>query len=104
MEIDLHGLSVELAEARILHTLSDQAGREGMEVRFVHGKGLGILADLVDRVGRRDPRVASVDRSFLNPGVTTYTLSGSKGSERNPRAHDSTGWDLPVPPVRRRKR
>lgn len=103
-EVDLHGLHSDQAEMRILRILEEQAGREGLVIRFIHGKGSGILADLVERIGKRDPRVASVDKSFLNPGMTSFTMSGSKGSHTTPRPNLPSHWDPPPPPVRKRKR
>ena len=103
-EIDLHGLNSEQAESRILRILDENAGQAGLVLRFVHGKGAGILADLVERIGKRDPRVSSVDKSFFNPGMTSFTLNGQKGT--HPAAHPNTPahWNQPPPPVRKRKR
>lgn len=104
LEIDLHGLNSEQAESGILRILDEYAGQAGFVLRIIHGKGTGILADLVERIGRRDPRVASVDKSFLNPGMTSYTLSGQKGASRAPGPSTPTHWDYLPPPVRKRKR
>lgn len=103
-EIDLHGLDSTQAEMRILRILDEYAGRAGLVLRFVHGKGTGALADLVERIGARDPRVASVDKSFLNPGMTSYTLSDLKKPHTAPRISAPAHWDQPPPPVRKRKR
>jgi dsDNA-specific endonuclease/ATPase MutS2 len=103
-EVDLHGLHTDQAEARILRVLDEQAGREGLVIHFIHGKGLGVLADLVERIGRRDPRVASVERSFFNAGMTGYTLSGQKVNRSASMVSTPAHWNQPPPPVRKRKR
>lgn len=103
-EVDLHGLSSDQAEMRILRILDENAGHSGQVIRFIHGKGTGILADVVQRLGQRDPRVASVERSFLNPGMTSYTLSEMKKPHVIMRVNTPTTWEQSPPPVRKRKR
>jgi DNA-nicking Smr family endonuclease len=73
-EYDFHGMRAVDAERR-LRALIEQGGKRGLrELRIVHGKGEGVLADVVARVGRSHPQVAHVQRGFLNDGVTTIEL------------------------------
>lgn len=98
-EFDFHGLRAEEAEARLRQILGRFAGSKGLILRIVHGKGDGILAAVVERVARGDPRVAWVQRQVLNDGVTAIEMSGSFAG-KPPRAGMRGAAE---PPVRRRK-
>lgn len=104
IEVDLHGLHAEQAENRIMQVLDTHAGRQGLEIRIIHGKGSGILEGIVDRIGRADPRVESVEKSFFNPGMTTLILSSKARSPLKHNPVDSSNLHHPIPPVRRKKR
>lgn len=102
-EYDLHGLTGIEAEREIVRVLKLHEGKSGQHVLFIHGKGgSGILAEVVARVGRRDPRVSQVEPGFLNPGVTTLVLNGKRGGGPPPPREDYLS--LPPPRVRKRKR
>lgn len=73
-EYDFHGLRAHEAERR-LKTLLDRHGREnGATLAIVHGKGAGILATVVSDVARRHPKVAHVQRGWINDGVTRIEM------------------------------
>lgn len=102
-EYDLHGLTAIEAEREILRVLKLHEGKSGQQVLFIHGKGgSGVIAEVVARVGRRDPRVSQVEPGFLNPGITTLVLNGKRGGSPPPPKEDYMG--LPPPRVRKRKR
>ena len=104
-EYDFHGLAAEEAARRLAGILDDNEGRSGFQVKIIHGKGTGALAEVVTRLARSDPRVALVEQGFLNPGVTTLVLSGRKKTPESRSFRSLTAWDrVPPPPVRRRKR
>ncbi len=74
-EYDFHGLRADEAE-RKLKALLDRHARDGGAVLvIVHGKGTGVLADVVARVASRHPAVAHVQRGFVNEGVTRIEMS-----------------------------
>ncbi|MCK6497543.1 Smr/MutS family protein [bacterium] len=104
LEVDLHGLHADQAEQRILQILDMHCGRQGLDIRFIHGKGSRILEGIVDRIGRSDPRVASVVKHFFNSGMTSLILSGQ--TKTPPRRALSSEVHLlhPVPPVRKKKK
>ena len=68
--IDLHGMTVEEAIARVVEEI-DQALRRGADrVEVVHGKGSGRIRDALHRELAALPVVASFRLDSRNPGVT----------------------------------
>jgi DNA mismatch repair protein MutS2 len=74
VRIDLHGMSVDDAIARVMESL-DRAARRGADrVEVVHGKGTGRVRDAVHRHLAAIPIVAAVRLDADNPGVTWVWL------------------------------
>jgi DNA mismatch repair protein MutS2 len=72
--IDLHGMSVEEAIARVVEEI-DQALRRGADrVEVVHGKGSGRIRDALHRELAALPVVASFRLDPQNAGVTWVYL------------------------------
>jgi DNA mismatch repair protein MutS2 len=72
--IDLHGLTVDEAVARVMDTLDDALRRGAEKVEVVHGKGTGRIRDAVHRHLTTIPIVAAVRLDPRNPGVTWVWL------------------------------
>jgi dsDNA-specific endonuclease/ATPase MutS2 len=73
-EYDFHGMRAHEAERR-LKALLDRHGRQsGATLAIVHGKGAGVLAKVVAETARRHPKVAHVQRGWVNDGVTRIEL------------------------------
>lgn len=100
---DFHGLTGPEAEARLRSILDRHQGARGTLIEIVHGgtrAASGVLADVVMRVARADPRVADVRRGFVNEGATWIELNGrTLAAGRGGAAAPSID-----PPIRRRKR
>lgn len=102
-EFDFHGLTGEQAAIRLQSILDQYQGKAGQQIHIIHGKGNGILEQEVERLGKSDPRVESVEKSFFNPGITILILN-DKTRPPSP-IRSVSEWDhVPIPPVRRRKR
>jgi DNA mismatch repair protein MutS2 len=68
--VDLHGLSVEEAIARVIDEIDRALLRGANRVEVVHGKGSGRIRDALHRHLAALPVVAAFDLDRRNPGVT----------------------------------
>lgn len=100
LEYDFHGLTASEAESKLRSILTRHQGQSGCLIRIIHGKGTGILADLVLRIARADPRVLSADRGFLNPGTTDILLNEKT---RPPARRGGESHTPVIPSIRKRK-
>lgn len=105
VEIDFHGWRPDEV-CRELHRLVERlAGGRGTTIRVIHGRGAGILAAEVEQFARNDPRVASAEKDFFNPGITTLVLNGKTAPPRGHSPSSARTWEqAQEPPIRKRKR
>jgi len=103
IEIDFHGYRPEEAYEELIRLVDRVQGSRGFEIRVIHGKGSGTLASEVERFARNDPRIASAEKDFFNPGMTTLVLNGATLSPSSSTSQ-RTWENIPEPRVRRRKR
>ncbi len=68
--IDLHGLTVEEALARVDEAIDTALRRDADRLEVVHGKGLGRIRDALHRHLKTMTVVASFRLDPVNPGVT----------------------------------
>ncbi len=68
--VDLHGLTVEEALARVVEELDRALRRGAGRVEVVHGKGSGRIRDALHRQLATIPVVAAFRLDPRNPGVT----------------------------------
>ena len=73
-EIDLHGMTVEEALARVETAVNDAILADVPELRLIHGKSGGRIRGALDRWLRTVPTVRTFRRDPRNPGVTIVTL------------------------------
>ena len=74
IRLDLHGLTVEDALARLLETINQAILRGADRVEVVHGKGSGRIKQAVHRHLATIPSVAAFKLDEHNPGVTWVFL------------------------------
>lgn len=104
VEVDFHGWRPDEVYRELDRLVERHAGVKGT-IRIIHGRGAGILAAEVDRFARNDPRVASAEKDFFNPGITTLVLNGKTAPPRRPSPSAARTWEqAPEPPIRKRKR
>lgn len=68
--VDLHGLTVEDALARVVHEIDVALQRGADRLEVVHGKGSGRIRDALHRYLKTMAVVASFRLDPRNPGVT----------------------------------
>jgi DNA mismatch repair protein MutS2 len=68
--VDLHGLGVEEAIARVVDEIDDALVRGADRIEVVHGKGSGRIRDALHRHLATMPVVAEFGLDQGNPGVT----------------------------------
>jgi DNA mismatch repair protein MutS2 len=73
-EIDLHGLTVELALARAEAALNDALLGDLPELRFIHGRSGGRIRDALHRWLAGIASIQAFRLDPRNPGVTVVTL------------------------------
>jgi DNA mismatch repair protein MutS2 len=74
-EVSLIGLRVDEAEAELHRALDGAVLADLPALRIIHGKGTGTLRDLVQRVLRADPRVATFATAPGPQGGTGVTIA-----------------------------
>ncbi len=78
LELDLHGLHVEEALARLEPFLNDVFLAGLIEVHIIHGKGSGALRQAVQETLRKHPLVKSFRSGIYGeggPGVTIVRIA-----------------------------
>ena len=73
-EVDLHGLTVEEALARVDHTLNEALLSDAAELRLVHGRSGGRIRAAVHRRLREIPSIRGFRLDPRNEGVTIVDL------------------------------
>jgi DNA mismatch repair protein MutS2 len=73
-EIDLHGMTVEEALARVEDAVNHALLADAMEVRLIHGRSGGRLRAAVHRWLREVPSVRGFRLDPRNPGVTIVSF------------------------------
>ncbi len=66
--IDLHGMDSERATAEILRLIERAQATGTMRIEIVHGRGKGILANLVREVLKANPRISDIGALDNNAG------------------------------------
>lgn len=98
LTFDFHGQDVPRCRSALRNLLDRHSGQD-VTLVCVHGRGAGLLAAEIARIGGADPRVKRVEPDPTNDGVTRLHLAGTRRPLRRPRAYDPD-----EPPERRRKR
>lgn len=105
VEIDFHGWRPDEVYRELDRMVGRLAGGRETMIRVIHGRGAGILAAEVERFARNDPRVASAEKDFFNPGITTLVLNGKTAPPKHQSPTLIKSWEREQePPIRRRKR
>ncbi|HLZ45712.1 MAG TPA: Smr/MutS family protein, partial [Gemmatimonadales bacterium] len=73
-EITLRGLSVDEAEPILKRAIDDAILADLPYLRIIHGKGTGVLRDLVQGMVKRDTRVKSFGFALANQGGNGVTV------------------------------
>jgi DNA mismatch repair protein MutS2 len=73
-ELSLRGLRAEEAEAELIRALDDAIQADLPYLRIIHGKGTGVLRDVVQRVLSGDPRVGRWGLAPANQGGSGVTV------------------------------
>ena len=74
VEIDLHGLSVEEAEAKLTDCLDKALLKNAWCINIVHGKGSGKLKNFVSKYLSKSQYIDRFEPDPVNPGVTKAFL------------------------------
>jgi dsDNA-specific endonuclease/ATPase MutS2 len=74
IDVDLHGLTVEEALARMDQALNDAILADAAELRLIHGRSGGRIRVAVHRRLREIPTVGAFRLDPRNAGVTIVTL------------------------------
>lgn len=69
-EIDLHGLTIEAAMARVEEAINDAILEDRATLRVIHGQSGGRIRAALHRWLRNTPSVRGFDVDPRNPGVT----------------------------------
>jgi DNA mismatch repair protein MutS2 len=73
-EISLRGLRADEAESELTRALDDAIQADLPCLRIIHGKGTGVLRDVVQRILTGDPRVARWGLAPANQGGSGVTI------------------------------
>lgn len=74
-EVDLRGLRAEEVQARLSPALDAAMRSELPDLRIIHGKGTGVLREVVAELLRSDPRVQRFRPGELGEGGTGVTVA-----------------------------
>ncbi|MBQ7141024.1 MAG: Smr/MutS family protein [Bacilli bacterium] len=76
--LDLHGFDRDMARVCITDFINDNYKMRNEKICIIHGKGSGIIRNVVLEVLKKDKRVLEYKSSYFNMGCTIVWLKFDK--------------------------